>query len=55
VTSDLISRPSPGECQDGVQIFRLEKTGKARMDEIKAGIKDAYFAWSGPTADRSTA
>jgi hypothetical protein len=32
-----------------------EASGKGRMDEIRAGIKDTYFAWSGPTADGSAA
>ena len=32
-----------------------EVSSKPRMDQIKAGIKDTYFAWSGPTADGSAA
>jgi Protein of unknown function (DUF3500) len=32
-----------------------ETSAKGRMDEIRAGIKDTYFAWSGPTADGSAA
>jgi len=32
-----------------------EESSKKRMDEIKAGIKDTFFAWSGPTADGSAA
>jgi hypothetical protein len=32
-----------------------ETSAKPRMDEIRAGIKDTYFAWFGPTADGSAA
>jgi hypothetical protein len=32
-----------------------DTSSKPRMEQIKADIKDTYFAWSGPTADGSAA
>ena len=32
-----------------------ETSGKPRMDQIRADIKETYFSWSGPTGDGSAA